>query len=109
MLYIQHNGKLIGQIFRAEINAEVKYWVVEQVLQTIDTYDIHIQCKMGIFDTEYRTLKISRDSKTSLGYYSVVIVDITGKLVNRTYLKIVNIETVDGMLDELTTIMEIRI
>jgi hypothetical protein len=59
---------------------------------------------MGIFDTLVRRIRIQRE-KNELGMYSVQIIQ-NGKIIDKDQIRLRNIQTAEGMLNELKTIME---
>jgi hypothetical protein len=60
--------------------------------------------KMGIFDTLVRRIRIQRE-KNELGMYSVQIIQ-NSKIIDKDQIRVRNIQTIEGMLSELKTIME---
>jgi hypothetical protein len=60
--------------------------------------------KMGMLDTLVRRIRIQRE-KNELGMYSVQIIQ-NGKIIDKDQIRVGNIQTTEGMLNELKTIME---
>jgi hypothetical protein len=59
---------------------------------------------MGMLDTLVRRIRIQRE-KNELGMYSVQIIQY-GKIIDKDQIRVGNIQTTEGMLNELKTIME---
>jgi hypothetical protein len=60
---------------------------------------------MGMLDTLVRRIRIQRE-KNELGMYSVQIIQ-DGKIIDKDQIRVGNIQTAEGMLNELKTIMEL--
>jgi hypothetical protein len=60
--------------------------------------------KMGMLDTLVRRIRIQRE-KNELGMYSVQIIQ-DSKIIDKDQIRLRNIQTAEGMLNELKTIME---
>jgi hypothetical protein len=67
-------------------------------------YDIRVLRKLGIFDTMERTIRVNRE-KNKLEMYSVQIT-AGGHIIDKDQIRVGNIQTTEGMLNELKTIME---
>jgi hypothetical protein len=60
---------------------------------------------MGMLDTLVRRIRIQRE-KNELGMYSVQIIQ-DSKIIDKDQIRVGNIQTIEGMLNELKTIMEL--
>ena len=107
MLTIENLYKIIAEDFVVSKNGTNEHWVVDDIVEQPElwAYDIKILRKMGIFDTIERTIRIQRN-KNELGLYLVMIIQ-NKKLIDRDHIRATNIQTVEGMLSELATIMEL--
>jgi predicted DNA-binding protein YlxM (UPF0122 family) len=105
MLTIKNQYKLVAETIVVSKNGTNEHWVVDDVIQLPGVYDIIVLRKQGIFDTIKRTIRIVRE-KNELCMYSVKIIQ-RGKLIDRDNIRLSNMKTAEGMLDELKTIMEL--
>ena len=107
MLTIENLYKIIAEDFVVSKNGTNEHWVVDDIVEQPElwAYDIKILRKMGIFDTIERTIRIQRN-KNELGLYLVMIIQ-NKKLIDRDHIRATNIQTAEGMLSELATIMEL--
>jgi len=105
MLTIKNQYKLVAEDIVVSKNGTNEHWIVDDVDETWSTYDIVVLRKLGIFDTIKRTIRILKE-KNELGMYSVLIIQ-RGKIIDRDNIRLSNIKTAEGMLDELKTIMEL--
>jgi hypothetical protein len=104
MLTIKNQYKLVAETIVVSKNGINEHWIVDDVAETPDTYVMVVLRKMGIFDTLVRRIKIQRE-KNELGMYSVQIIQ-NGKIIDKDQIRLRNIQTAEGMLNELKTIME---
>jgi hypothetical protein len=104
MLEIKNQYKLVAESFVVSKNGLNEHWIVDDVAETPDTYVMVVLRKMGIFDTLVRRIRIQRE-KNELGMYSVQIIQ-DGKIIDKDQIRLSNIKTAEGMLNELKTIME---
>jgi len=105
MLTIKNQYKIVAETIVVSKNGTNEHWVVGDVSQLSDVYDIIVLRKQGIFDTIKLTIRILRE-KNELGMYSVQIIQ-NGKIIDRDNIRLSNMKTAEGMLDELKTIMEL--
>jgi len=105
MLTIENQYKLVAETIVVSKNGTNEHWVVDDVIQLSGVYDIIVLRKQGIFDTIKRTIRILRE-KNELGMYSVKIIQ-RGKIIDRDNIRLKNMKTSEGMLDELKSIMEL--
>jgi len=105
MLTIKNQYKLIAEDIVVSKNGTNEHWIVDNVDEKLDVYDIIVLRKQGIFDTIKRTIRILRE-KNELGMYSVKIIQ-RGKIIDRDNIRLKNMKTSEGMLDELKSIMEL--
>jgi len=105
MLTIKNKYKLVAETIVVSKNGTNEHWVVDDVIQLSGVYDIIVLRKQGIFDTIKRTIRILRE-KNELSMYSVKIIQ-RGKIIDRDNIRLSNMKTAEGMLDELKTIMEL--
>jgi len=105
MLEIKNQYKLVAETIVVSKNGTNEHWIVDDVAETPETYDIVVLRKQGIFDTIKRIIRIIKE-KNELGMYSVQIIQ-KGKIIDRDNVRLSNIKTAEGMLDELKTIMEL--
>jgi len=105
MLEIKNQYKLVAESFVVSKNGTNEHWVVDDVAEMPGVYDIIVLRKLGIFDTIYRTIRLMKE-KNELGLYSVQIIQ-QGKIIDRDNVRLRNIKTAEGMLNELKTIMEL--
>ena len=104
MLEIKNQYKLVAETIVVSKNGANEHWIVDDVAETPDTYVILVLRKMGIFDTLVRRIRIQRE-KNELGMYSVQIIQ-DSKIIDKDQIRVGNIQTTEGMLNELKTIME---
>ena len=104
MLEIKNQYKLVAETIVVFKNGTNEHWIVDDVAETPDTYVMVVLRKMGIFDTLVRRIRIQRE-KNELGMYSVQIIQ-NGKIIDKDQIRLRNIQTAEGMLNELKTIME---
>ena len=104
MLTIKNQYKLVAETIVVSNNGANEHWIVDDVAETPDTYVMVVLRKMGIFDTLVRRIRIQRE-KNELGMYSVQIIQY-GKIIDKDQIRVRNIQTAEGMLNELKTIME---
>jgi hypothetical protein len=105
MLTIKNQYKLIAETIVVSKNGANEHWIVDDVAETPDTYVMVVLRKMGIFDTLVRRIRIQRE-KNELGMYSVQIIQ-NSKIIDKDQIRVRNIQTIEGMLNELKTIMEL--
>jgi hypothetical protein len=105
MLTIKNQYKLVAETIVVSKNGTNEHWIVDDVAETPDAYVMVVLRKMGIFDTIVRRIRIQRE-KNELGMYSVQIIQ-RGKIIDRDNVRLRNIKTAEGMLNELETIMEL--
>jgi hypothetical protein len=105
MLTIKNQYKLVAETIVVSKNGANEHWIVDDVAETPDTYVMVVLRKMGIFDTLVRRIRIQRE-KNELGMYSVQIIQ-DGKIIDKDQIRLRNIQTAEGMLNELKTIMEL--
>jgi hypothetical protein len=104
MLTIKNQYKLVAETIVVSKNGANEHWIVDDVAETPDTYVILVLRKMGMLDTLVRRIRIQRE-KNELGMYSVQIIQ-NGKIIDKDQIRVRNIQTAEGMLNELKTIME---
>jgi len=104
MLEIKNQYKLVAESFVVSKNGMNEHWVVDDVDEKLDVYDILVLRKLGAFDTIFRIIRINKE-KNELGMYSVQIIQ-EGLVIDKDQIRLSNIKTADGMLNELKTIME---
>jgi hypothetical protein len=104
MLTIKNQYKLVAETIVVSKNGANEHWIVDDVAETPDTYVMVVLRKMGIFDTLVRRIRIQRE-KNELGMYSVQIIQ-DSKIIDKDQIRVRNIQTAEGMLNELKTIME---
>ena len=104
MLTINNQYKIVAETIVVSKNGANEHWIVDDVAETPDTYVMVVLRKMGIFDTLVRRIRIQRE-KNELGMYSVQIIQ-DGKIIDKDQIRLRNIQTAEGMLNELKTIME---
>jgi len=104
MLTIKNQYKLVAETIVVSKNGINEHWIVDDVAETPDTYVMVVLRKMGIFDTLVRRIRIQRE-KNELGMYSVQIIQ-DSKIIDKDQIRLRNIQTAEGMLNELKTIME---
>jgi len=104
MLEIKNQYKLVAESFVVSKNGMNEHWIVDDVDEKPDVYDILVLRKLGAFDTIFRIIRINKE-KNELGMYSVQIIQ-EGIVIDKDQIRLSNIQTVGGMLNELKTIME---
>jgi len=105
MLTIKNQYKLVAESFVVSKNGTNEHWVVDDVDEKPNAYHIVVLRKLGIFDTIERTIRINKE-KNELDMYSVQIMQ-DFKVIDKDQIRLRNIQTADGMLNELKTIMEL--
>ena len=105
MLTIKNQYKLVAESFVVSKNGTNEHWIVEDVAEMPGVYDIVVLRKLGAFDTIFRIIRINKE-KNELGMYSVQIIQ-EGILIGKDQIRLSNIQTAEGMLNELKTIMEL--
>ena len=105
MLTIKNLYKIIAEDVVVSKNGANEFWIVDDVTELPDVYDIRVLRKLGIFDTIERTIRILTE-QNELGMYSVQIIQ-DGKIIDKDQIRVRNIQTAEGMLNELKTIMEL--
>ena len=105
MLTIENIHKIITQSFVVSKNGTNEHWVVNDIEKMAGVYDINVLSKLGIFDTIKRTIRIQRE-KNELDMYSVQIIQ-EGFIIDKDQIRVRNIQTAEGMLSELKTVMEL--
>lgn len=104
MLTINNLHKIIGETIVITRVQENEHWTVNDIDSLTGVYDINVLRKLGIFDTIKRTIRIQRE-KNELGMYSVQIIQ-SGRIIDKDQLRLRNIQTAEGMISELKTIMQ---
>ena len=104
MLEIKNQYKLVAESFVVSKNGLNEHWIVDDLYEKPDVYDIVVLRKLGAFDTIFRIIRINKE-KNELGIYSVQIIQ-EGIVIDKDQIRLNNIQTVGGMLSELKTIME---
>ena len=104
MLTIKNLYKLIAEDVVVPKNGTNEFWIVDDIIELPGMYDIRVLRKLGIFDTIVRTIRIQRE-QNELGMYSVQIIQ-ESKIIDKDQIRLRNIQTAEGMLGELKTIME---
>ena len=104
MLTIKNLYKIIAEDVVVSKNGTNEFWIVDDVTELPDAYDIRVLRKLGIFDTIKRTIRIQRE-KNELDMYSVQIIQ-DGFIIDKDQIRLRNITTAEGMLSELKTVME---
>ena len=104
MLEIKNQYKLVAETIVVSKNGANEHWIVDDVDEKLDVYDILVLRKLGAFDTIFRIIRINKE-KNELGMYSVQIIQ-DGKIIDKDQIRVRNIQTADAMLNELKTIME---
>jgi len=105
MLTIKNLYKIVAESFVVSKNGTNEHWVLDDITEMLGVYDFLVLRKLGIFDTIVRTIRIQRE-KNELGMYSVQIIQ-SGKIIDKDQIRLRNIKTAEGMLNELKTIMEL--
>jgi len=104
MLTINNQYKIVAETIVVSKNGMNEHWVVDDIDETLDAYDIRVLRKLGIFDTIERIIRVNKE-KNELGMYSVQIMQ-DFKIIDKDQIRVRNIQTAEGMLNELKTIME---
>ena len=104
MLEIKNQYKLVAESFIVSKNGVNEHWIVDDVDEKLDVYDILVLRKLGAFDTIFRIIRINKE-KNKFGMYSVQIIQ-EGIVIDKDQIRLSNIQTAEGMLNELKTIME---
>jgi hypothetical protein len=104
MLTINNQYKIVAESFVVSKNGINEHWVVDDIDETLDAYDIRVLRKLSIFDTIERIIRVNKE-KNELGMYSVQIMQ-DFKIIDKDQIRVRNIQTAEGMLNELKTIME---
>jgi len=104
MLEIKNQYKLVAETIVVSKNGANEHWIVDDVAEMPGVYDIIVLRKLGIFDTIFRIIRINKE-KNELGMYSVQIIQ-EGLVIDKDQIRLSNIKTAEGMLNELKTIME---
>jgi hypothetical protein len=104
MLTINNQYKIVAESFVVSKNGLNEHWTVDDITETPYVYDIRVLRKVGIFDTMERTIRVNRE-KNKLEMYSVQIT-AGGHIIDKDQIRVGNIQTTEGMLNELKTIME---
>ncbi len=104
MLEIKNQYKLVAESFVVSKNGINEHWIVDDLDEKPGVYDISLLRKLGAFDTIFRIIRINKE-KNELGMYSVQIIQ-EGIVIDKDQIRLSNIQTVEGMLNELKTIME---
>lgn len=105
MLTITNLYKIIAEDVVVSKNGTNEFWIVNDIDEIAGVYDINVLRKLGIFDTIKRTIRIQRE-QNELGMYSVQIIQ-NSILIDKDQIRVRNIQTAEGMLGELKTIMEL--
>jgi hypothetical protein len=107
MLKIENIDELYGEGFVTDVNTIRKYWSITNVEKYAGTYDIRLERKISIMESEFLTIMISRersDRMVAKGYQVQIIKE--GTIIDRDQIRFDNIKTMSGMLTELRTIIE---
>ena len=104
MLTINNQYKIVAETIVVSKNGMNEHWVVDDIDETLDAYDIRVLRKLGIFDTIERIIRVNKE-KNELGMYSVQIMQ-DFKIIDKDQIRVGNIQTAEVMLNELKTIME---
>ena len=108
MLTIQNYKKLKGQYIMTHSMTES--WKVLNVRETKSAYEIIIGNinPFAINGSKELTMKIERErpDKASEYEYMIISIDIVIGVLNRVIIRVENIDTMDSMLHELKTIIE---
>jgi hypothetical protein len=105
MLTIENIHKIIAESFVVSNREVNKHWIVDDVNELPYVYNIRVLRRVSIFDTMEMTIRILRE-KNELGMYSVQIT-AGGHIIDKDQIRVRNIQTAEGMLNELKTIMEL--
>ena len=104
MLTITNLYKIIAEDVIVSKNGTNEHWVVNDIEKMAGVYDINVLSKLGIFDTIKRTIRIQRE-KNELDMYSVQIIQ-DGFIIDKDQIRLRNIQTAEGMLSELKTVVK---
>jgi hypothetical protein len=104
MLTINNQYKIVAETIVVSKNGMNEHWVVDDIDETLGAYDIRVLRKLGAFDTIERIIRVNKE-KNELGMYSVQIMQ-DFKIIDKDQIRVRNIQTAEGMLNELKTIME---
>lgn len=108
MLTIQNYKKLKGQYIMTHSMTES--WKVLDVRESKSAYEIIIRSQVpyNIKNGTELTMKIGRERPDNCSEYEYMItsIDIVIGVLNRCIIRIENIDTMDSMLHELKTIIE---
>jgi len=108
MLTIQNYKKLKGQ--RILTHSLTESWEILDVRESESAYEIIIRHKdpFAINGSKELTMKIDRErpDKASEYEYMITSIDIVIGVLNRVIIRVENIDTMDSMLHELKTIIE---
>ena len=104
MLTIKNQYKLVAETVVVSNNGANQHWIVDDIAEMPGVYDIIVLRKLGAFDTIFRIIRINKE-KNELGMYSVQIIQ-EGIVIDKDQIRLRNIQTAEGMLNELKTIME---
>ena len=104
MLEIKNQYKLVAESFVVSKNGTNEHWIVDDVAEMPGVYDIVVLRKLGAFDTIFRIIRINKE-KNKFGMYSVQIIQ-DGLVIDKDQIRLSHIQTAEGMLNELKTIME---
>jgi hypothetical protein len=104
MLTIKNQYKLVAETIVVSNNGANQHWIVDDIAEMPGVYDIIVLRKLGAFDTIFRIIRINKE-KNELGMYSVQIIQ-EGIVIDKDQIRLRNIQTAEGMLNELKTIME---
>ena len=105
MLTINNQYKIVAEDIVVSKNGANEHWIVDDIAEMPGVYDIIVLRKLGIFDTIFRIIRINKE-KNELGMYSVQIIQ-EGLVIDKDQIRLSNIQTAEGMLNELKTIMEL--
>jgi hypothetical protein len=105
MLTIKNQYKLVAETIVVSNNGANQHWIVDDIVEMPGVYDIIVLRKLGAFDTIFRIIRINKE-KNELGMYSVQIIQ-EGIVIDKDQIRLRNIQTIEGMLNELKTIMEL--
>jgi hypothetical protein len=104
MLTINNQYKIVAETIVVSKNGANQHWIVDDIAEMPGVYDIIVLRKLGAFDTIFRIIRINKE-KNELGMYSVQIIQ-EGIVIDKDQIRVGNIQTAEGMLNELKTIME---
>ena len=108
MLTIHNYNKLKGQYIMT--NSLTESWKVVGVMESESAYEIFVrhQDPFAINGSKELIIKIYRErpDKASEYEYMITSIDIVIGVLNRVIIRVENIDTMDSMLHELKTIIE---